>query len=257
MDEVPNFPLIISVTMRIIPNPQDKADYVKDLFSCVAVNYDRMNALMTANQDKGWRRKVISLAELIPGMTLLDLGSGTGDLARLAISQGLQLKVAAADFTLEMMIAGKAKGNLPFTAADALHLPFAENTFDVIVSGFLLRNVSNLGLSLTEQMRTLKPGGKIIILETTKPTRNLLTPFVWLHMHLIIPLLGAVISGNREAYHYLPKSSEGFLLAEVLENKMNEAGYENISFERLAAGTVAIHLGTKPEANKVVQSKYD
>jgi demethylmenaquinone methyltransferase/2-methoxy-6-polyprenyl-1,4-benzoquinol methylase len=232
--------------MNTFSHPQEKAVYVKRIFTRVAINYDRMNAIMTANQDKRWRRKVISLVELKPGMTLLDLGCGTGDLAHLALTQHTELKVAAVDFTLEMMMTGKAKGNLPFTAADALRLPFDENTFNVVISGFLMRNVSDLGLSLAEQMRVLKPGGKIVILDTTKPTRNLFTPFIWVHMHIIIPLLGTLISGNREAYEYLPSSSEQFLLAENLVDQMKRAGVDDVQFKRYMAGTIAIHCGHKP-----------
>jgi demethylmenaquinone methyltransferase/2-methoxy-6-polyprenyl-1,4-benzoquinol methylase len=109
-----------------------------------------------------------------------------------------------------------------------------------------MRNVGNLELALAEQFRVLQAGGKIVILETTKPKKNLLSPFIWLHMHLVIPLLGALISGVGEAYQYLPNSSEQFLSAEALAEKMKAAGFKGVVFQRLMFGTIALHWGSKP-----------
>jgi demethylmenaquinone methyltransferase/2-methoxy-6-polyprenyl-1,4-benzoquinol methylase len=232
--------------MKTLSVPE-KPQYVKSMFRRVAGHYDLMNTLMTAGQDKVWRREVIKRAGLKPGFCLLDLGSGTGDLARMVVNEKAEVKVVAADLTLEMMLVGKKRGELPFTAADAEQLPFDSNSFDVVVSGFLLRNVADLDRVLAEQFRVLKPGGRLITLDTTKPTRNLLTPFIWLHMHLIIPVLGTIISGNPEAYKYLPSSSEHFLLAEELADKIGKAGFAGVGFKRMMAGTVAIHWGGKSE----------
>ena len=226
---------------------QERADYVNGIFRRIAGNYDRMNHLMTAGQDRRWRQEAIRRLQLIPGQHLLDLGAGTGDLAREALKQQSQSKVAAADFTLPMMLAGQQRGSLPFVAADGLKLPFAEDTFDGVVSGFLLRNVGNLDKALSEQLRVLRVGGHLVILETTKPRRNLLTPFIWLHMHLIIPLLGGLVSGFREAYQYLPNSSEQFLSAEELAARLSAAGFSQVGFRRLMFGTIAIHWAIKPD----------
>jgi demethylmenaquinone methyltransferase / 2-methoxy-6-polyprenyl-1,4-benzoquinol methylase len=225
---------------------KSKAKFVNDVFSRVAYNYDRMNFLMTFGRDRSWRREVIRRAELKPSMRFLDLGTGTGDLTREALSTQPGIKAVSADFTLQMMLTGKKKGELPFLGADALSLPFSNEIFDVVVSGFLLRNVADLQKALSEQFRVLKPGARIIVLETTQPTRNLLTPFVKMYMHTIIPLLGQIISRNREAYEYLPNSSENFLRAEVLKDSLIQAGFEKVAFKRLMAGTIAIHWGFKP-----------
>ena len=205
-----------------------------------------MNRLMTGGQDVHWRREAIRRTRIGANERLLDLGTGTGDLAREALRQQSSVRVSAADFTLKMMTVGQQRGELPFLAADALRLPFKEAAFDAVVSGFLMRNVSDLAGALAEQYRVLRAGGKIVILETTRPQRNLWSPLVWLHMHLGIPLLGGLVSGFREGYQYLPDSSEQFLRAEELAEKMAQAGFREVGFQRRMAGTIAIHWGIKP-----------
>jgi len=232
-------------TMKTLSIGQERAVYVHGIFDRIAGNYDRMNRLMTGGQDRHWRKKAIRHLDLKHGQRLLDLGTGTGDLAREAMRYCSGVKVAAADFTLQMMLVGQRRNRLPFLAADGLFLPFENNTFSRIVSGFLMRNVGHLEQALAEQFRVLQAGGKIVILETTKPTKNLLSPFIWLHMHLVIPLLGRIISGVGEAYRYLPNSSEQFLSAEELADKMQAAGFKEVGFQRLMFGTIALHWGSK------------
>ena len=224
---------------------KERGEYVQDMFTRIAYRYDLMNCIMTAGQDVHWREQVIRQAGLGPKARLLDLGAGTGDLAREALKQQPQARVVAADFTLEMMRVGQLNGSLPSSAADALRLPFRNGTFDAIVSGFLMRNVGDIQQALKEQYRTLKPGGRIVILDTTKPKPNLLSPFIWLHMHLVIPLLGRLVSGTGDAYKYLPDSTEGFVTAEELTVRMAAVGFKKINFERLMFGTIAIHWGEK------------
>jgi demethylmenaquinone methyltransferase / 2-methoxy-6-polyprenyl-1,4-benzoquinol methylase len=224
---------------------KERGEYVQQMFTRIAHRYDLMNRLMTAGQDIEWRKAVIRQARLEPNSRLLDLGSGTGDLAREAIAQQPGVEVVAADFTLEMMRVGDRNGSLPWSAADALNLPFGDETFDAIVSGFLMRNVGDVQQALKEQYRTLKPGGRVVILDTTKPKPNLLSPFIWLHMHFLIPLLGRILSGFGEAYNYLPDSTEGFLTAEELTARMAAVSFKRINFERLMFGTIAIHWGEK------------
>jgi demethylmenaquinone methyltransferase/2-methoxy-6-polyprenyl-1,4-benzoquinol methylase len=204
-----------------------------------------MNRLMTAGQDVHWREMVIQRARLKPNACLLDLGAGTGDLAREALKQQPKAKIVAADFTLEMMRIGQLNGSLPWSAADALHLPFGDQSFDAVVSGFLMRNVGDIQQALKEQYRTLKPGGRIVILDTTKPKRNLLSPFIWLHMHVVIPILGGILSGFKDAYNYLPDSTEEFVTAKEMAVRMAAVGFKKINYEKLMFGTIAIHWGEK------------
>jgi demethylmenaquinone methyltransferase/2-methoxy-6-polyprenyl-1,4-benzoquinol methylase len=224
---------------------QERAAYVQKMFTRIARRYDLMNRLMTGGQDVRWRRRVIELARLNRNARLLDLGTGTGDLAREALAQSPQTKVIAADFTLEMMRVGRTRGPLNFSSADALQLPFGEATFDAVVSGFLMRNVIDLQKALQEQYRVLKPQGRMVILDTTRPKKNLLSPFIWLHMHAVIPLLGRLLTGSGEAYRYLPETTEGFVTAENMASRMAAAGFRKINFERFMFGTIAIHWGEK------------
>jgi len=223
----------------------ERSKYVQSMFTKIAHRYDLMNRLMTGGQDIRWRKQVIKLARLTPNASLLDLGTGTGDLAREALLQEPQANVTAADFTIEMMRVGKKSGNLQFSAADALNLPFKDTTFDAIVSGFLMRNVTDIQQALKEQYRALKPGGRIVILDTTRPKKNILSPFIWIHMHFIIPTVGGLLSGERDAYNYLPDTTENFLTAEQLTARMIAAGFKKVDFKRLMFGTIGLHWGEK------------
>jgi demethylmenaquinone methyltransferase/2-methoxy-6-polyprenyl-1,4-benzoquinol methylase len=220
------------------------------MFTRIAARYDLMNRLMTAGQDVRWRREVIQRAGLPPGARLLDLGAGTGDLAQEARRQQPDCCPVAADFTLQMMRIGQAR--LRNTAvqpdwlgADALHLPFADQCFDAAVSGFLFRNVIDIPQALSEQRRALKPGGCLVILDTTRPPQNLLTPFIRFHLRVIIPALGRLVTGEGDAYNYLPDSTQAFLTAEQLAEHMRLAGFREVGFRRLMFGTIAIHWGVK------------
>jgi demethylmenaquinone methyltransferase / 2-methoxy-6-polyprenyl-1,4-benzoquinol methylase len=223
----------------------ERANYVHNVFTRIATHYNLMNRLMTAGQDIRWRKEAIRRLRLSPGVRLLDLGTGTGDLGREALHQQPSIRLIAADFNLGMIFAGGASGPLPWINADALHLPFPDQSFETVVSGFLMRSVGSLACALAEQYRILKPGGRMVILETTRPRASIFTPFVWFHMHFIIPWIGRLVSSDREAYRYLPASSESFLYAEELAEQMASAGFKNVGFRRRMFGTIAIHWGEK------------
>ena len=224
---------------------QERATYVQNMFTRIAKRYDLMNRLMTGGQDIRWRRQVIQLARLGNNARLLDLGTGTGDLAREALAQFPRARVIAADFTLEMMRVGRERGALNFSSADALRLPFQDTLFDAVVSGFLMRNVIDLQKALQEQYRVLKKGGRIVILDTTRPKKNILSPFIWLYMHFVIPTLGRVLTGSSDAYRYLPETTEGFVTAEEMAARMAAVGFKKLNYERFMFGTIAIHWGAK------------
>ncbi|MDD2922919.1 MAG: ubiquinone/menaquinone biosynthesis methyltransferase [Anaerolineales bacterium] len=224
---------------------QERASYVQKMFTQIAGRYDLMNRLMTGGQDIRWRKMVIQLARIDNSAALLDLGTGTGDLAREAATQFPQAKIIASDFTHEMMRVGKRISPLNFSTADALKLPFNDSSFDAVISGFLMRNVIDLQKAIQEQYRMLKQGGRIVILDTTRPKKNILSPFIWIHMHFVIPTLGTLLTGHGEAYNYLPDTTEGFVTAEDLASRMVAAGFKKVNFKRLMFGTIAIHWAEK------------
>lgn len=224
-------------------DPQQRAQGVRRMFASIAPRYDLMNRLMTGGMDLRWRVEVIRRARIDAGDHLLDLGAGTGDLAREALKQAPGADVVAADFTVEMMQTGRNRYAKPqdWSGADALNLPFPDQCFDAVVSGFLMRNVVDVPRALGEQYRVLKPGGRLVTLDTTRPRENLLSPFIRFHMRKVIPWLGGLLSGDRSAYTYLPETSENFLPAEDLLARIREAGFRQAGFRRLNFGTVAIH----------------
>ena len=227
---------------------QEQAHAVQSMFARIAPRYDLMNRLMTAGMDVRLRKIVIQHAKLPPNGILLDLGAGTGDLAQEAIKQYPDGQVFAADFTLGMMQAGQKRSGpkVAFTAADALQIPYANHSFDAVVSGFLLRNVVDLPLALREQWRVLKPGGIFVSLDTTRPKKSILSPFINFHTHQVIPFLGKILTGDRDAYVYLPTTTDHFLSAEELVVYLAQAGFQKILFQRAMFNTVAIHWAQKP-----------
>ncbi len=229
-------------------NGPERARYVQGMFARIAGRYDVMNRLMTGGQDLRWRRLVVDLAQLPPGGRLLDLGTGTGDLALEALRRDAHLLAVGGDFTLAMMRVGRRRSNgarVRWAGIDALSLPFADGQFDAVTSGYLMRNVVDVRQAWAEQHRILKPGGRVVCLDTTPPSRNLLRPFVNFHLHVVIPTLGRLIAGASDAYTYLPDTTENFLAAEHLAERMADAGFRDVHFRRLMFGTMAVHWGTK------------
>ena len=228
---------------------RERATYVQRMFGQIAPRYDLMNRLMTGGRDAAWRRLVVREAQLPRGGRLLDIATGTGDIALEALRQVGDLHAVGADFSLEMMSRGRGKPGaerMRWMGADTLALPFPDNTFDAVTSGFMLRNVIDVPRSLSEQLRVVRPGGRMVCLEISKPPRNLLLPFYRFYFHRIVPLVGQLVSGNRSAYTYLPQSADEFLFPDELAEWMRQAGWRDVSYRRLMLGTVAIHVGVKP-----------
>jgi len=222
---------------------------VRTMFDRIAGRYRLMNTLMTFGRDRAWRRAVVRAAALPPGGRLLDLASGTGDIALEALRQQPGARVTAADFSLGMMRVGRQRpggGRILWCAADALALPFADAAFDAVTSGYLLRNVADRVGAFREQLRVVKPGGRVVCLDTSPPPASPWRPLLRLYLRRVIPALGRMVAGDREAYAYLSASTEGFKEPEELAAIMRQAGLTEVGYQRFMAGTIAVHSGVRP-----------
>jgi len=218
------------------------------MFAAIAPRYDLMNRLMTLGRDRVWRRTVVRLCALPPGGRLLDVATGTGDIGYEALLAGTGTRCIGLDLTREMMLRGRGKHagtEFAFAEGDALALPFGDSTFDAACSGFMMRNVVDVQAAFAEQARVVAPGGRVVCLEITLPRTPLFGRLFHLYFFHIVPLLGRLISGQREAYTYLPESAVAFPRPRELRRIMESAGLRDVQYRSAMFGTVAIHWGIK------------
>ncbi|TKB08024.1 bifunctional demethylmenaquinone methyltransferase/2-methoxy-6-polyprenyl-1,4-benzoquinol methylase UbiE [Desulforhopalus sp. IMCC35007] len=218
------------------------------MFDDIAGRYDLMNRVMTLGQDQKWRRFVVARSGNPENGTTLDLASGTGDIADLMEQTYPGAKVLGADFSLNMLAEAKRRftgRNINWLACDANTLPFASDTFDAVTFGYLLRNVDDALVVLREVHRVLKPGGKVVCLDTTPPEKNLLYPFVRLYFRFGIPVLGKMIADDEAAYAYLTGSTMDFYSATDLAELFTLAGFQDVQFKKFMFGTIGVHWGAK------------
>jgi len=235
-----------------LPTLDEKPTYVRKMFSETARRYDLMNRLMTLGQDQSWRRMVIEACNLPANGRLLDVATGTADIALEALKQHPDVTVFGSDFTHEMMLVGQMKSiasnrdeqqRIPFTEADAMWLPFPDNAFDAACSGFLMRNVTDIAATFAEQKRVVKAGGRVVCLEITRPSTPIWRDFFQLYFHKFVPRVTALFSSNKSAYDYLPASTVAFPRPPELKAIMESVGISNISYHTLMLGTIALHVG--------------
>ena len=227
---------------------QERARYVQSMFARIAGRYDLMNRLMTAGQDGRWRRVTIQEAHLPAGGKLLDIATGTGEIAQEGLRQHPDILAVGGDFVVEMMQVGRQnpkRSAIRWLAADTLALPFPDETFDAVTSGFLMRNVVDVPGAFREQVRVTRSGGRIVVLESSPPKENVLRPFIHFHLNHIIPTLGKMIAGDAEAYRYFPDSTQQFQDPESLAAIMRQVGLKKVNYNMFMFGTIAIHVGQK------------
>lgn len=230
----------------------DKADLVKGVFDSVASRYDLMNDLMSGGLHRLWKRYTIQHANARPGHVVLDLAGGTGDLAReFARIVGERGHVVLADINAAMLEHGRRRlvdagvgGNVTLAQVDAEHLPFDNNIFDRVSIAFGLRNITQKDAALAEMHRVLKPGGKLLILEFSKPS-DAIKPAYDLYSFRILPLLGRLVASDAESYQYLAESIRMHPDQETLLGMLQDAGFERCRYNNLTAGVVALHTGYK------------
>jgi demethylmenaquinone methyltransferase/2-methoxy-6-polyprenyl-1,4-benzoquinol methylase len=233
-------------------NERQAAAWVRGMFGQIVARYDLLNHLLSINIDRYWRARTVARVSHVlekPGTRVLDVCCGTGDLM-LALEDRSRGAVYGSDFCHPMLVAAREKierrgARSPLFEADALDLPLADASLDLVTVAFGFRNLANYQRGLEQLLRILKPGGLLAILEFSTPPNPLLSRLYGFYSRAILPTLGGWISGSKEAYSYLPESVRKFPDAAGLADQMRSAGFTNVRFERMTAGIVALHLGER------------
>ncbi|WP_287371610.1 bifunctional demethylmenaquinone methyltransferase/2-methoxy-6-polyprenyl-1,4-benzoquinol methylase UbiE [Oceanithermus sp.] len=228
-----------------------KARKVRAMFGEIAPRYDLLNRLLSGGVDQRWRRLAVRLATEKAPRRILDVATGTGDVALLLKRARPEAEVVGADFTPQMLELARAKAeraatDVRFVEADALALPFADASFDALTVAFGFRNFADYERGLAEFYRVLAPGGRAVILEFPPPPEGFLGRAYRFYFWRLLPWIGGVVSGRPEAYRYLPSSVERFPRPERLAAMMQEAGFAGVRWRLLTGGIAAVHLGDKP-----------
>lgn len=220
---------------------------VQTMFTRIARRYDLMNTLMTAGRHHAWRRRVAAAVATAPPGPVLDLATGTADLALEIRRTSPRRFLVGADFSEGMLAAARPKlsragaTRIALVAADGLALPFPDATFAAVTSAFLLRNLEDLPGGLGEMRRVTKPGGRVLALDIVRPSLPVWGALFGLYFHRVVPALGAVVAGDRGAYTYLPQSVDRFVTPAELARMMEAAGLRDVSWRTVGLGTVALH----------------
>jgi demethylmenaquinone methyltransferase/2-methoxy-6-polyprenyl-1,4-benzoquinol methylase len=233
----------------------ERNTYVRRLFERIAPRYNLMNRLMTVGLDLRWRRIALAEAQLPAEGRLLDLATGTGDIALMALRGDPSLQVIGADFSIGMMRVGRGRRGgkrISWCGADALRLPFPDSTFDAVISAYLIRNLSPDQIEgvFREQVRLVKPGGRVVCLDATPPPATVFRPFILMYLNQVIPLLGGLLTGDRHAYTYLPRSTQAFKPPDELARIMTAAGLAQVHYQRFMMGVMSLLVGLKSELTR-------
>lgn len=232
---------------------EEKAKMVKGVFDSVADSYDIMNDVMSLGSHRLWKKFTIEMASLLPGDKVLDLASGTGDLAmKMAPLVGIDGKIIMSDINYKMLDNGRDRvldsgliGNIDFVLANAENLPFADNYFDCVTMAFGLRNVTDKNKCLQDIYRVLKPGGKLLVLEFSKPTNEVVDKLYDFYSFNILPKMGKFIANDEDSYQYLAESIRKHPKQPELKQMFIDSGFSNCEYFNLTSGVVAVHRGYK------------
>ncbi len=223
-----------------------KAQEVAAMFDGVAKNYDKANDLLSFGSARLWRKAVAKQVAAQSGQTILDLAAGTGASSVAFLKPGV--RVVAADFSVGMLEEGKKRHpEIEFVFADATKLPFQAAEFDTVTISFGLRNVENTELALSEMLRVLKPGGKLVVCEFSTIPNKFLHSMYRFYLKNLLPRISALVSKTPEAYSYLAESIDAWPNQAALAQLLEKVGYQSVRFRNQTLGIVAIHSGTKPK----------
>jgi len=225
------------------------SDAVRAMFTRIAARYDLMNSLMTGGRHHAWRRRVARAAAAAPDGPVLDVATGTADLALALRALDARRLVVGADFSEGMLREGRAKlaargeRRVPLLAADALALPFRDGAFACVMSAFLLRNLEDLERGFREMRRVTQPGGLVLSLDIVRPATPVWNALFGVYFTRVVPAIGALVACDRQAYTYLPQSVDRFVTPPALARLMEQVGLREVSWRRLGLGTIALHIG--------------
>ncbi len=222
-------------------------EQVREMFDRISGGYDRMNVLMSGGMDGRWRRFTAACTGVGPGDSALDVACGTGDLSMALLDRvSSGGRVVGIDFASEMLDVARTKSSIvEWMQGDALELPFGDDEFDAATIGFGMRNLADYGRGFSEMARVVKPGGRVVCLELTEPSRAV-GVFSRIWTDRMVPVLGRLVTRDTAAYTYLPASVHRFPHAPELAQIMREAGLEKVQYRKLNMGTIAVHAGTVP-----------
>lgn len=230
-----------------------KKEQVAEMFDRIADRYDFMNRFLSARTDIGWRKKAIRLLKKDKPQLILDIATGTGDMALMAYKMLKPAKIVGIDISAQMLEVGRKKiekeglgDKIELQGGDSETINFAENTFDAVMAAFGVRNFENLEKGLTEMLRVLKPGGQLVILEFSTPKRKAVRGLYNLYMGIVAPQVARWFRQNKEAYQYLNESSNAFPDRQLLIDILNKIGYSDTRFKSLSLGICCIYTGRKP-----------
>jgi demethylmenaquinone methyltransferase/2-methoxy-6-polyprenyl-1,4-benzoquinol methylase len=239
----------------VVPDAQSelqKKEQVARMFDSIAFRYDFMNRFLTAGVDISWRKKAIAELEDIHPQQILDVATGTGDLAIMSWQILQPKKITGIDISEGMLELGRKKlenlqlsGNIELIKADSEQIPFADNSFDAITVAFGVRNFQHLQQGLAEMLRVLRPGGKLVVLEFSKPPNALFRALCNFYTNVITPAVGRLFANNRKAYQYLNDSVQAFPEGADFTKILQETGYDESRFKRLSGGICSIYTGIK------------
>lgn len=235
---------------------------IRNMFDKIAPRYDLANSVLSAGVHKSWRTKLLKLSSLKEGDSVLDVATGSGDLAFLIRQElGKSGSVTGLDFSSEMIAVAKEKqikrkeklsegskdegASLDFIIGDALDLPFPDNSFNLLTISFGIRNVDDVSKALSEFLRVLKPGGELFILEFGQPKSKMFGSIFNSYSKHLMPLIGGALTGEYEAYKYLPETSKNFPCREKFEDKIIKAGFKDTNWHELTGGISFIYKGVK------------
>jgi len=224
--------------------PQAKRQYVRTLFATIADRYDLITALLSYGQDARWKRRLVALAEVRRGERALDLASGTGDIAFAVAARGG--KAVGLDITHRMLQLARAKSHAaPFVTGDMAALPFASGSFDLVTTGYGLRNVPDLQTAIDEIARVLKPGGRMLSLDFNKPQNAIVRGVYLIYLTAVGALLGWVLHGDPDTYRYIPASIRRYPGAQGVADRLAAQGFDQVTVVPLLFGLMTLHLARR------------